>query len=185
VCCGFNEAIDPLKLIIRRMYGPTVDPNCLRRKTNEINILLKQRNIVRYIKAQRLASLGHLERMHEERTTKKITRWKSLSSRPKGRPKKNWETDVLQDLQIMKIKRWKTCVRRKEQWKKIGELAKTHSGLYSCSRKRRSNEINPLFSMKEKIVAIFVIKFNFCLHLPFASTVLHRAPEGPFSLYKP
>jgi hypothetical protein len=28
------------------------------------------------VKAQRLAWLGHLERMHEERTTKKITLWK-------------------------------------------------------------------------------------------------------------
>jgi hypothetical protein len=102
--------------IIRRIYGPTVDPNGMRRRrTNkEINILLKQRNIARYVKAQRLEWLGHLERMHEERTTKKITCWKLLSSRPKGRPKKKWE-DVLQDLQIMKIKRWKLCIRRKEQ----------------------------------------------------------------------
>jgi hypothetical protein len=38
--------------IIQRIYGPTVDPNGLRRRTNgEVNILLKQRNIVRYIKA--------------------------------------------------------------------------------------------------------------------------------------
>jgi hypothetical protein len=43
-----------------------------------INTLLKQRNTVRYKKAQRLACLGHLERMHYERITKKITRWKSL-----------------------------------------------------------------------------------------------------------
>jgi hypothetical protein len=77
---------------------------------------LKQRNIVRYIKAQRLAWLGHLKRMHEERI-KKITRWKPLSSRPKWQPKKKW--DVLQDLQIMKIKSWKMCVWRKEQHKEI------------------------------------------------------------------
>jgi hypothetical protein len=55
--------------IIRRIYGPTVDPNDLRRRrmNKEINTLLKQRNIVRYIKAQRLVWLGHLERMHEDR----------------------------------------------------------------------------------------------------------------------
>jgi hypothetical protein len=47
--------------ITRRIYGLTVDPNGLRRRTNEeINILLKQKNIVRYVKAQRLAYLGHL-----------------------------------------------------------------------------------------------------------------------------
>jgi hypothetical protein len=69
------------------VYGPTVETNCIRRRrTNEeIHTLLKQRNIARYIKAQRLACLGHLERMHEGRTTKKITRWKPLSSRPKER----------------------------------------------------------------------------------------------------
>jgi hypothetical protein len=76
----------------------------------EANTLLKQRNIVRYIKGRRLAWLGHLERMHEEGTTKKITCWKALSSRPKGQPKKKREGDVLQDLQIMKIKSWKTLI---------------------------------------------------------------------------
>jgi hypothetical protein len=113
------------------IYGPTVDRNGLRRTTNEeiCYILLKQRNVVRYKKAQRLAWFGHLERMHEDRTTKKITRWKPLSSRPKGRPKKIWEKDVLQDLHIMKLKSWKTCIQRKEQWKEIVELAKTNFGL--------------------------------------------------------
>jgi hypothetical protein len=82
-----------------------------------------------YIKAQRLAWLGHLERLHEERTTKKTTHWKPLSSRPTGRPEKKWEQDVLQGLQVMKIESWKTLVRRKEQWKGIVELAKTHLGL--------------------------------------------------------
>jgi hypothetical protein len=81
---------------------------------------------VRHIKAQRLACLEHLERMHKERKTKKITRWKALSSRPKGRHKNKWEEDVLQDLQIMKSKSLKTLVRRKKQWKEIVELAKTY-----------------------------------------------------------
>jgi hypothetical protein len=42
---------------ISSIYGPAVDPNGLtrRRSNKEINILRRQRNIVRYIKAQRLA----------------------------------------------------------------------------------------------------------------------------------
>jgi hypothetical protein len=110
--------------IIRKIWGSAVDPNGLRRRRTheEINTLLKKRNIVRYIKAQRLEWLRH-ERMHEERTTTT-----TKSSGPKGRPKNKWE-DVLQDLQIMKIKSWKTLVRRKEQGKEIVELAKTHLGL--------------------------------------------------------
>jgi hypothetical protein len=39
----------------------------------EISILLKQRDIVRYIEIQRLEWLGHLERIHEETTTKQIS----------------------------------------------------------------------------------------------------------------
>jgi hypothetical protein len=50
-----------------------------------------------FIKVQKLAWFGHLERMPEERTIKKITHWKPLSSGPKGRAKKKCE-DVLQDL---------------------------------------------------------------------------------------
>jgi hypothetical protein len=42
--------------------------------------------------------------------------------------RKKWE-NILQDLKNMKIQSLKACVRRKEQWKKIVELAKTHSGL--------------------------------------------------------
>jgi hypothetical protein len=68
-------------------------------------------------------------KMHEDRTTKKSTHWKPLTSTPKGRPKNRWEDDVLKDFQIMKIKCCKTYVRRKGQWKETAELAKTHSGL--------------------------------------------------------
>jgi hypothetical protein len=72
--------------IIRRIYGPTVGANGLRRRrTNEeIGTLSKQRNIVRYIKAQ--IWLGHLERMPENRKRKK---------KLVGRPKKKWEEYIL------------------------------------------------------------------------------------------
>jgi hypothetical protein len=44
--------------------------------------------------------------MYEEGTTKKITRWKPLSSRPKGRPKNKWEEDKT-------FKSWKSRVGRR------------------------------------------------------------------------
>jgi hypothetical protein len=108
--------------------GLLLTQTVLRRTNEEINNLLKQRSIVRYIKLS-LAWLGHLERMHEERTTEKTTRWKPLSSRPKGRPKTKWE-NVLRHLQIMKIKSWKMFV----SWKENADLAKIHSGLLSYDR---------------------------------------------------
>jgi hypothetical protein len=102
-------------------------------------------NIVRCIKAQRLARLGHLERIREERTTKKITRWKPLSSRPKIK----WE-DVLQDLQITKIKIWGKCVRRKKQWKEIAEQAKTHFRFTKLMGFRTSSIVRNLKNWKIK-----------------------------------
>lgn len=63
-----------------------------------------------------------------KQTPKEITRWKTLSSRPKGRPKKQWE-DVLRALQTEEIEIWKTFARSKEQWKETAEPAETHLGL--------------------------------------------------------
>jgi hypothetical protein len=77
---------------------------------------------------------------------KKITHWKPLPSRPKGRPKKKRE-DVLQDLRIMKIQSSKTCLRRQEQWKAIVELAKTHDGLYNCYTRRNCKLVVKLNSV--------------------------------------
>ena len=45
-------------------------------------------NIIGFIKKQGLNSLGHVERMAEDNDMKKIKRWKPMSKRPIGRPKK-------------------------------------------------------------------------------------------------
>ena len=51
--------------ILRKIFGPTKEVNGLWRiKTNEeLDVLIKRKNIVRFIKAQRLKWLGHVERM--------------------------------------------------------------------------------------------------------------------------
>jgi hypothetical protein len=45
-----------------------------------------------------IAWLGHLERVEEHRLTQKITKWKPIAFRLRGRPKMKWEDDVKQDL---------------------------------------------------------------------------------------
>jgi hypothetical protein len=51
--------------ILRKIFGPTKEANGLWRiKTNEeLDKLIKQKNIIRFIKSQRLKWLGHVERM--------------------------------------------------------------------------------------------------------------------------
>ena len=86
-------------------------------------------NIIRFITAQRLKWLGHLERMPDEREVTRIYKWKTLASRPKGRPKNRWEDDVRMDLQKMKIMNWKKSVLERNTWRTIVERTKTRTEL--------------------------------------------------------
>ena len=117
--------------ILRKIFGPTKERNGLWRiKTNEeFDELIQRKNIVRFIKSQRLKWLGHIERMQKEREVTKIYKWKPFASRPIGRPKNRWEDDVRKDLQTMKIKNWKRSVLDRDLWKKIVERTKTHTEL--------------------------------------------------------
>ena len=63
--------------ILRKIFGPTKEPNGLWRiKTNEeLDELVQRKNIIRFIKSQRLKWLGHIERMQKEREVTKIYKW--------------------------------------------------------------------------------------------------------------
>ena len=57
--------------ILRGIFGPMKENQIRRIKNNEeLDKLIKQKNIVNYIKAQRLSWFGHIQRMPETRTTK-------------------------------------------------------------------------------------------------------------------
>ena len=64
----------PFWKILRKIFGPTKELNVIWRiKTNkELDELLKHRNIINYVKAQRLSSFGHINRMPETSTVKRI-----------------------------------------------------------------------------------------------------------------
>jgi len=48
---------------------------------------IKHKNIVNYIKAQRLSWVGHVQRMSDTRTVKKIFNWKPLIKDHKEDPR--------------------------------------------------------------------------------------------------
>jgi hypothetical protein len=57
--------------IIRRIYGPAMENNVWRIRYNEeLNIVLKGEDIVRFIKSQRKRWLGHVERMEDNAVSK-------------------------------------------------------------------------------------------------------------------
>jgi len=83
----------------------------MRIKTNEeLDKLIKHKNIVNYIRAQRLSWFGHVQRMPDTRRVKKIFKWNPVTERSQGRPKYLWE-DVKQDICQMKVKIWITWSR--------------------------------------------------------------------------
>lgn len=99
--------------ILRRIYGPIKENKGWRIRTNnEIEVALEGEDIVRFIKSQRLAWLGHVERMNEERILKKLLHTNATGRRRRGRPRKTWKKDVEEDLRIMRIAGWRERERR-------------------------------------------------------------------------
>jgi hypothetical protein len=60
--------------VLRRIFGPTKerDGTWEIKTNNELNKLIRHKNIISHIKAQRLSWFGHLHRMSEERMVKNI-----------------------------------------------------------------------------------------------------------------
>jgi hypothetical protein len=74
--------------VLRRIFGPTSENGIWRIKTNqELVKIIKHKNVINFIRTQRLGWLGHIERMQETRMVKAIYSWKPISRRPRGRQK--------------------------------------------------------------------------------------------------
>jgi hypothetical protein len=70
----------------------------------ELSELVKNGDIVRFIKSRKIAWVGHVMRMNEKRTPKRILEWKPIGRRIRGRPRKRWIEDIEDDIQIMGIR---------------------------------------------------------------------------------
>jgi hypothetical protein len=63
--------------------------------------------------------------MLEERTVKKVYKWKPMSIQLQGRPKNRWEEDIRNDMKKLKIKNWISYIQNHNKWKSYVETAKT------------------------------------------------------------
>ena len=95
----------------------------------ELNKIIRNADIVRSTKSRRIAWLGHVMRMDDKRTPKRILQWKHIGTRTRGRPRNRWIASIEEDLQIMGVRWWRKQCEEWAEWKKITEKAKTHSGL--------------------------------------------------------
>jgi len=75
--------------------------------------------------------------MAEDNIVQKIKRWKPMSKRPIGRPKKRWEDEVLEDIKSINIRNWKKVAQNRDSWNKVDEQARTLYRLQRLMRGRR------------------------------------------------
>jgi hypothetical protein len=74
---------------------------------------------VTVIKIRRLEWLGHVIRMKENRSVKKILEGKLEGRRGKGRPRLRWINGVEDDLRKLGVKRWRMKALNREEWASI------------------------------------------------------------------
>jgi len=85
--------------VLRKIFGLVNIDNIWRKRNNtEIDKLIEGADIVRFIKAQRIKWLGHIQRMDQARPTRKLLDWRPMGTRPVGRPRQRWQEDVMEDL---------------------------------------------------------------------------------------
>jgi hypothetical protein len=77
---------------LRKIFDPVQneDGSWRIRMNYELNELIGNADIVRCIKSRRIAWLGHVMRMDDKRTSKRILQWKPIGMRTRGRPRKRW-----------------------------------------------------------------------------------------------
>jgi len=94
----------------------------------KIDKLIEGADIVRFIKAQRIKWLEHIQRMDQARPARKLLDWKPMGTRPVGRPRR-WQKDIMEDLKKLKVKNWNKTAKDRRTWRDSAEKAKTHKGL--------------------------------------------------------
>jgi hypothetical protein len=116
--------------ILRKIFGPVNIDNIWRARNNmEIDKLIKGADIVRFIKAQRIKWLGHIQRMDQVRPARKLLDWKPIGTIPVGRPRQRWQNNVMEDLKKLKVKIWKETAKDRRTRRDLAEKTKTHKGL--------------------------------------------------------
>jgi hypothetical protein len=116
--------------VLRKVYGPVMDKGVRRIRYNfELCRFMGGKDIVRFIKAQRIQWLGHVERMDEVAMPKRVLKGKLYAKRRIGRPRLRWTDDVTDDIRKMGIRGWTERARNRDQWRLIVKEAKAHSRL--------------------------------------------------------
>jgi hypothetical protein len=84
--------------------------------------------IVKVIKVGRLKFLGHLCRIQEQDSCRKLAFHKPEGTRQVGTPLIRWLDSVEDDLKIMGFRNWRRKSQDQDQWRAVVEETKVHDG---------------------------------------------------------
>jgi hypothetical protein len=94
--------------MLRKIYGSMKRQNGWRIRTNgELQVVNIKPNILTTIQVRRLEWAGHLVRMFDESTVRKVFRGKPDGRRKAGRPKLRWLDFTENGLKSLGVKRWR------------------------------------------------------------------------------
>jgi hypothetical protein len=106
--------------VLRKIYGPVWENGEWRIRTNtELMELYDELDIVTEAKGMRPRWLGHMERMSDDRSTKKLYSNKPEALRLVERPRKLWLDEVEQDLKQMGVRGWRRPAQNRDEWRSI------------------------------------------------------------------
>jgi hypothetical protein len=138
--------------MFRIIYGPKHENGEWKSRTNrELEEISKGKNIVKWIKGQRISWLSHLERMEEDRVPKKIFTQALEGTRRRGRPRKRWYEEVERDLQVLGVRRWRKMVTDRKNGRTLFNRPKLTSGCSANGRRRRCCFIVTSRSLVQKV----------------------------------
>lgn len=116
--------------VLRKIYGGIkVGDTWERRSNKDLMEVFGETGITNQIKAGRIRWLGHMERLTQERATKKVLRGSSEGTRKQGRPRRKWLEAVREDLVKLDIRNWREVATDRKSWRKVVEAAMGLNGL--------------------------------------------------------
>lgn len=118
--------------MLRRIFGGRIEDGAWRIRTNEeIHRLYGSADILTELRGRRLQWLGHVERMGEDRTARRVWMAQPQGRRPPGRPRKRWSTQAEEDLRAvgLPVPGWRAIAQDRSTWRQIVHEAKSPPGL--------------------------------------------------------
>jgi hypothetical protein len=101
--------------ILRAIFGPTDENGEWRIKyNNELYTLYKESDIVTYIKTNRLRWAGHVIRLEEQNTARRVLVAVVEGRRQRGRPKLRWEDGVMEDAGKVGERKWRNAATNRD-----------------------------------------------------------------------